>query len=151
MVKNDKGKVTGIVFKDLATGKLHKIDAKYVVNCTGAWADNIRLMDDPTVNKRLCMVAGSHVVYDQRVASSTYGICIPSSDGRILLVQPWMGRVLAGTTERKLKEATNNPTCSDQEREFINNGMMEMMSQLDISRFMKYEKTRWSGIRPLIS
>ena len=116
LVKDEQGKVTGVVFKDLATGKTHRIGAKYVVNCTGVWADKIRLMDDPTVNKRLCKVAGSHIVYDQRVASSSFGIAVPSSDGRILLVQPWLGRVLAGTTERKLKEATNNPTCSDQER-----------------------------------
>ena len=151
MIKNEKGKVIGVIFKDLTTGKLHKIQGKYVVNCTGPWADNIRLMDDPKVNKRLCMVAGSHIVYDQRVASSSFGVAVPSSDGRILLVQPWLGRVLAGTTERKLKEATNNPTCSDKERQFINSGMMEMMSELDVARFMKFEKTRWTGIRPLVT
>jgi glycerol-3-phosphate dehydrogenase len=44
------------------------------------------------------MVAGSHIVYDKRVASATHGIAAPSADGRIVLVQPWLGRVLAGTT-----------------------------------------------------
>ena len=69
-----------------------------MVNCTGAWADNIRLKDDPKLNKRLCMVAGSHIVYDNRVASGTFGLAAPSSDGRIVLIQPWLGRILAGTT-----------------------------------------------------
>ena len=44
------------------------------------------------------MVAGSHIVYDNRIASPNYGIAAPSKDGRIVLIQPWMGRVLAGTT-----------------------------------------------------
>ena len=95
------------------TDKEYKIDAKYVVNCTGAWADAIRLKDNPKLNKRLCMVAGSHIVYDHHIGSSSFGLASPSRDGRIVLVQPWLGRVLAGTTERTLTEPTNNPTCSE--------------------------------------
>ena len=70
-----------------------------MVNCTGAWSDKIRLKDDPSLPKRICMVGGSHVVYDTRLASGVYGIAAPSSDGRIILVHPWLGRILAGTTE----------------------------------------------------
>ena len=44
------------------------------------------------------MVAGSHIVYDHHIASSNFGLASPSKDGRIILVQPWLGRVLAGTT-----------------------------------------------------
>lgn len=68
------------------------------MNCTGAFADRIRQKDNPNLGNRICMVAGSHVVYDSKVASSSFGIAAPSSDGRIVLVQPWLGRVLAGTT-----------------------------------------------------
>ena len=73
-----------------------------MVNCTGAYADIIRLKDNPKVAKRICMVAGSHVVYDKKISSGTHGIAAPSADGRIVLVQPWLGRVLVGTTERTL-------------------------------------------------
>lgn len=86
--------------------------AKYVVNCTGSWADTIRLKDNPDAKKRICMVAGSHITYNKRVSSGTFGICVPSSDGRIMLVVPWLNRVIAGTTEQTLKEPTNNPVCS---------------------------------------
>lgn len=84
-----------------------------MINCTGPFADTLRLKDNPSAKKRICMVAGSHIVYDQKVASGTHGIAAPSADGRIVLVQPWLGRVLAGTTERKLEEPTNNPVCTD--------------------------------------
>lgn len=85
-----------------------------MINCTGTWADKIRLLDNPKAKKRISIVAGSHIVYDARLTSGTYGITAPTSDGRVILVQPWLGRVLAGTTERKLTEPTNNPTCSDE-------------------------------------
>lgn len=74
------------------------MEAKYVVNCTGVWADKIRLMDNPNANKRICIVGGSHVVYDERVANHSFGLAAPSADGRVILAQPWLGRVLAGTT-----------------------------------------------------
>jgi glycerol-3-phosphate dehydrogenase len=46
----------------------------------------------------MCIVAGSHITYDKKVASADFGICAPSSDGRIILVVPWLNRVTAGTT-----------------------------------------------------
>lgn len=82
------------------------------MNCTGTWSDKIRLKDNPKVKKRICILGGSHITFDSRAASTSFGICAPSPDGRIILVVPWLNRVIAGTTERKFNEPTNNPTCS---------------------------------------
>lgn len=46
----------------------------------------------------MCIVAGSHITYDKKVASGDFGICAPSPDGRIILIVPWLNRVIAGTT-----------------------------------------------------
>jgi glycerol-3-phosphate dehydrogenase len=35
-----------------------------------------------------------------------------SPDGRITLVVPWLNRIIAGTTEEKFLEPTNNPRVS---------------------------------------
>lgn len=75
------------------------MNAKYVVNCTGAWADTLRLRDDPQAKKRICLVAGSHITYSRAVGSGSFGICSESPDGRVTLVVPWMNRIIAGTTE----------------------------------------------------
>ena len=96
----------------MLTKKIYKVNAKYVINCTGVWADKIRLLDDPLAKKRIIAVGGSHIVYDAKLTSSVYGITAPTSDGRIILVQPWLGKILAGTTEKTFAEPTNNPTCS---------------------------------------
>jgi len=39
-------------------------------------------------------------------------LCIPSKDGRILLVVPWLDRIIAGTTEKKYDSPVTNPTIS---------------------------------------
>jgi glycerol-3-phosphate dehydrogenase len=69
-----------------------------VLNCTGAWADEIRLKDNEKAKKRIILVAGSHITYDERIGSSKYGLCMPSKDGRVTLVVPWLRRIIAGTT-----------------------------------------------------
>jgi len=46
-IKNDEGKIKGAIFRDSLTGKQYKVEAKYVVNCTGAFADTIRQKDNP--------------------------------------------------------------------------------------------------------
>lgn len=101
-----------MIFEDRLSGKKYQVKAKYVVNCTGTWADKIRLKDNPQVSKRICIVGGSHLTYDAKVSSSKLGLCLPSQDGRVLLVVPWLNRVIAGTTEKVFDEPESNPVPS---------------------------------------
>jgi glycerol-3-phosphate dehydrogenase len=112
-IKDKDAKIIGVIFNDQLTKKQYRVNAKYIVNCTGVWSDLIRLKDNPNAKKRICLVGGSHITYSKAVASGTFGICVPSSDGRITLLVPWLNRVIAGTTEQKFLQPTNNPTCSE--------------------------------------
>ena len=69
-----------------------------MVNCTGAWGDKIRQSDNPDAPSRIIHVAGSHITYDEKIGNSKYGLTLPSKDGRVTLVVPWLGRIIAGTT-----------------------------------------------------
>ena len=61
-------------------------------------------------------VAGSHLILPNKYGSRSWGYLIPkTSDGRVLYMVPWLGNVIVGTTERKLEEATNDPTVSFEE------------------------------------
>lgn len=110
--KDNEGKIVGLRFRDLLTKKEYQVSAKYVVNCTGAWSDILRMKDDPSAKKRICMVGGSHITYSRNIGSGSFGVCVPSPDGRITLVVPWLNRIIAGTTEEKYIEPTNNPRVS---------------------------------------
>jgi glycerol-3-phosphate dehydrogenase len=79
--------------KDLITQKEHKINAKCVINCTGAFADSLRKLDNPKATNRIIPVVGSHLVMDPSIGSKKYAYVIPkTSDGRILFQIPWLNQ-----------------------------------------------------------
>lgn len=117
----ENGRISGVTFKDTLTGEETTVKCKYVVNCTGVWADKIRQLDDPAISKRIIPVAGSHMTYSKKLVARNAGICMASSDGRILLVLPWLGKTIVGTTEKTYEEPMHNPIMSFEEKEFITN------------------------------
>ena len=90
-----------------------------MVNCAGTWADQIRQKDNPDIQKRILIVGGSHITYNIKIGNPEFGLCLPSKDGRVLLVVPWLKRIIAGTTEKKFEDPETNPTITLEERQFI--------------------------------
>lgn len=56
--KDESGKIIGANVCDQLGDKCFRIRAKSVVNCTGVFADNIRLADDPDAYMRMCTSRG---------------------------------------------------------------------------------------------
>lgn len=126
------------------------MNSKYVVNCTGAFADKIRQIDNPEASKRLIPVAGSHLTFDRRVTPGGHGIIINSDDGRVLIVVPWLGKTIAGTTESKMEEPVLNPTITIDEKRFIYDQMNKVFDDIAPSELLRLERSSWTGIRPLV-
>ena len=48
LLKNkETGRIQGVKVKDTLSNKEFEVKGKVVVNCTGAWADSVRKMDNP--------------------------------------------------------------------------------------------------------
>lgn len=47
LLKNEAGKITGVTVVDKVAERQFDIKGKVVVNATGCYADNLRLMDNP--------------------------------------------------------------------------------------------------------
>ena len=76
------------------------VDAKVVINATGAFADGVRRFDDPKASATMLPSQGVHVVLDRSFQPSDSAIMVPrTNDGRVLFVIPWHDRVLVGTTD----------------------------------------------------
>lgn len=63
---------------------------------------------------------------------------------------PWLNSVIAGTTEKIFDEPVLNPTISFEERQFIQEQMGELMENASPSEIIDWEKSRWTGLRPLV-
>lgn len=120
LLKDQQGKITGVIAKDMMSGNDYQINSKLVINATGVFADEIHRMDDPSSRPTIRPSQGVHIVLDNSFLKSSSAIMIPKTDdGRVLFAIPWYGKVVAGTTDTPLDEITLEPKALDEEIEFI--------------------------------
>ncbi|WP_020533431.1 glycerol-3-phosphate dehydrogenase/oxidase [Flexithrix dorotheae] len=120
LTKNELGLVDGLVAYDIENEKEYKIKAKVVINATGVFVDDILKMDDPKAKKTTRPSQGVHVVLDKEFLQSKSAIMIPKTDdGRVLFAVPWHNKVVVGTTDTLVDDASLEPRALEKEIEFI--------------------------------
>ncbi len=92
------GRVTGLVVQDVATGQQITVQARAVVNATGAWADRLRA--GVGAAPLLRPLRGSHLVlpFWRLPVAQSISFMHPK-DGRPVFFYPWEGVTLVGTTD----------------------------------------------------
>eukprot|EP00475_Leptophrys_vorax_P022024 TRINITY_DN2995_c0_g1_i4.p1 TRINITY_DN2995_c0_g1~~TRINITY_DN2995_c0_g1_i4.p1 ORF type:complete len:693 (-),score=30.62 TRINITY_DN2995_c0_g1_i4:149-2227(-) len=163
-------RVEGAVVRDELTGRMTDVRAKVVVNATGAYCDGVRRMADPETPLAVLASSGSHVVLpdfylgaaagtgagDSTGAPSgsgagggggSVGLLIPkTADGRVMFLLPWMGRVVAGTTDSP-SAVVDVPVPTEQEVQFI---VDTLSNYLDVDVRRQDVLSVWGGLRPLL-
>lgn len=120
LLKDEIGQVCGVELRDAESGRHYRILARVVVNATGVFADGLRQMDEPDAEPLLAPSQGVHLVLDRRFLPSDSAILVPQTDdGRVLFAVPWLGRVVVGTTDTPVAEASLEPRPLAQEIEFL--------------------------------
>lgn len=147
IVKED-GRVAGVELSDSLTKESWQLRSKGVINATGPFADQIRVMDNPAVDKILSASTGIHIVLDKRFAPPDTGLMIPETDdGRVLFVLPWEDHALVGTTDEPA-EITEHPQPLESE---INYLLRHVTRYFNLQVERSDIKSVWSGLRPLVS
>lgn len=114
------GKIVGAIVEDRESGKRYKVQAKAVVNATGVFVDAVLAMDDAAARKTICVSQGIHLVLDKKFFPSQHALMIPeTSDGRVLFAVPWHGKVVVGTTDTPVDEASLEPQALEKEIRFV--------------------------------
>ena len=120
LLKNEKGRITGVTAQDQKTGMEITLNSRLVVNATGVFADEIHLMDDPGSKPTIRPSQGVHVVLDSSFLQSSSAIMIPKTDdGRVLFAIPWYGKIVVGTTDTPVDKISTEPKALDTEIDFI--------------------------------
>lgn len=142
----------GFEVKDRMTGERHPVSAKAVVNATGAWLDDslATLAGRPDGAERLISgTKGSHVILDNRElhdALNGHMVFFDNSDGRVCIVFPYLGRVLAGATDIRVDKA-ERVRCEDAERDYILASLRLVFPAIEVTPDQTVYA--YSGIRPL--
>lgn len=147
LLKNEAGKVSGVLAKDTESGKEYTINGKLVINATGVFADEIHRMDDPSSKPKIRPSQGVHVIIDSSFLKSRSAIMIPKTDdGRVLFAIPWYGEVVVGTTDTPLDTITLEPKALEKEIDFI---LATAGKYLSRPPERKDVKCIYAGLRPL--
>ncbi len=147
LLKDVKGKISGVDVLDTISGVRHKIYSKAVVNATGVFVDEILQMNIPNSEKLVRPSQGVHVVLDNSFLNSDSALMIPeTSDKRVLFAVPWHSRLLVGTTDTPIETQSLEPRALEEEIDFILS---------TASQYFKREVKRkdvlsvFAGLRPL--
>lgn len=146
--KNQRGKISGLTFENARSGEVFTVQAKVVINATGAFCDSIRRLSNERLEDIISPSQGIHLVFDGSLLASNYAVMIPkTSDGRVLFAIPWKGKTIVGTTDTPVKQTEIEPKPFEEEIEFL----------LETCRnyFTKPPKREdvlsvFAGIRPLV-
>jgi glycerol-3-phosphate dehydrogenase len=94
------GRARGLLLRDRISNREEKVEATWIINATGAWAD--RLCHHSSLKTGTPMVRGvrgCHIVLPHFPGAPTIPCCGIGIDGRPLWVIPWNEQVLVGATE----------------------------------------------------
>jgi len=90
------GRVAGA--EVLVDGTEVAVSARMVVNATGPWVDELRLLEDPSATPSVRLSKGAHVLLrlDEPWAAA---LTIPHDKVRVSFAVPWQDMLLLGTTD----------------------------------------------------
>lgn len=116
----EKGLISGVEAVDQETGEEMRIRSRVVINAAGVFADDIMLMDEPERKPMIRPSQGVHLVLDKEFLAGSHAIMVPqTSDGRVMFAVPWHKRVVVGTTDTLIEQASLEPEPGEEEVDFI--------------------------------
>ena len=140
----------GLTLTDAATGHVLAVSARMIVNATGAWIDESAATLGARLNERLVSgTKGSHLILDNpalMAALDGHMIYYEHDDGRVCIVFPYLGRVLAGSTDLRVNTA-GRTACSTEERKYILGALQELFPAIPVTPDQIVYA--YAGIRPL--
>ena len=141
-------RVVGVRWTDARTGEQGESRAGVVLNVAGPWIDG--WVDgagkpQPRLNGG---TKGSHLIVDPFPGAPDDVVYYESQrDGRLVLVIPWFGRYLIGTTDVRFEQDPGEARCDIGEAEYLLEEANTLMPQAHLT--LDDVLYTYSGVRPL--
>ena len=144
----EEEKVRGIKALDTITNQGFEIKAKYVVNATGPWVDELRQINHSKTGKRLHLTKGVHLVLPREKLPIEHAVYFDIPDGRMMFAIPRGKVTYIGTTDTNFQEDKNNVEVSSTDAMYLISAVNNMFPSIDLS--IDDIQSSWAGLRPLI-
>jgi len=142
------GKVAGASVRDCETGQEIDVQARAVINATGAFTEQVLQMDEPARASVLSISQGTHFVLPRSFMPADNAMMVPkTADGRVLFAIPWHGHLVVGTTDVSVPKSSSEPRATEEETAFLSEHIHRYLGQT-----VRPEDVLsvWSGLRPLV-
>lgn len=141
--------ISGAVVRDVETGAETTVSAGCVINATGIFTDDVRMLDEPARAPLLSVSRGSHIVVSARFLGGDVAIMVPSTeDGRVIFAIPWQGVVIVGTTDLPDAGSVIEPTTTREEIDYLIDHIAPYLAApIRRSDILSV----FSGLRPLVT
>lgn len=140
---NPSGNLWHCTLEDVETGEVCKLRTRTVVNASGPWSDRM-----PHSKTSLRLTKGVHLVIDRDRLPVPDAIVMAEGD-RILFAIPWGERVILGTTDTDYNGPLSNPTCDDDDIDYVLSVVNSTFPQANLSKADLV--STWAGLRPLVA
>lgn len=147
LIRNQSG-VSGARLRDECTGREADLQAKIVINATGAWSDQLRAQVGG--EQRLRPLRGSHLILPGWRLPVAHAISFAHPvDGRYVFIFPWENVTVIGTTDIDHQGALDaEPHVSPQEVAYLMAAACCRFPSLELT--LDDVLATFAGIRPVI-
>ncbi len=149
-MKDEHGRVSGVVVKNCRDGSLKEVAAHAVVNATGPWTDEVLGMSGPRTGKVLRPTKGVHIVLEADKLPLKHAVVLfHPTDDRVLFALPWGDRTYVGTTDTDYDGPPGEEHATLADVDYLIDAANEHFPSHQILRSDII--STWAGLRPLIA
>ena len=141
-------RVAGVLLRDQLSGKEERVEATWIINATGPWADRIcQRSRIQTPHPMVGGVRGSHIVVPRFAGVPDAAVYTEAVDKRPIFVIPWNEQVLVGTTEVSDSGDPGKVQPSPEEIDYLVRSLLRLFPGVKLSAAdIRYS---FAGVRPL--
>lgn len=137
-----------VTLTDELTGTDYIVKPKVVINAAGPWIDFV----NNAIGEKTRFIGGtkgSHLILDNpelHAATAGHEIFFENNDGRIVLILPYLGRVMVGTTDIRIDDP-EQAECTDDEIAYMLRLVERVFPKIRVHADQIVFK--FTGVRPL--
>jgi len=150
LLKDDHGRVCGVVVKNQRDGSLKEVKAHAVLGAAGPWTDELLAMSSPRSGRLLRPTKGVHIVVDSSKLPVKHAVVLfHPTDERVLFALPWGDRTYVGTTDTDFEGTPGKEHATLDDVEYL----IDAANYYFPGHTLRREDviSTWAGVRPLVA
>ncbi len=122
--------------------------SKHLINATGPWADQTRLLQNEKFKSKIRLSKGVHIVVSKNKLSLKHAVYFYLNDERMCFAIPRGKVTYIGTTDDDFKGSQDKINITNEEVSYLINGVNTIFNNHKIQK--RDIISSWAGLRPLI-